>query len=85
MYETFFKNYFIYLRENITSQKGKVIFFLPYPPRGMSSDNFPKGVSGGGLVWFHLKVAVVNLSRWNNGQGTDSLSVQLCQELIAYL
>lgn len=61
-----------------------MIFSLPYPPHGMSLDNLPKGVSRGGLLWFYLKGAVVNSCRWNNGQGTDSLPVQLCRELMVY-
>ena len=77
-----FKSDFSYLKENITSQKGKVIFFLPYPPHGMSLDAFPKGVSSGGLVWFERDSG--DLRRQNNEQGTDLLSVQLCHELIQY-
>lgn len=77
-----FKNYSSYLKENITSQKGKVIFCLPYLPHGMSLDAFPKGVSSGGLVWFERDSG--DLRRQNNEQGTDLLSVQLCHELIQY-
>lgn len=44
----FFKT--TYLKENITSQKGKVIFFLPCPPHDTPLDNFPEGVIV--VVWF---------------------------------
>lgn len=44
-----------------------MIFFLPYPPHGMSLDDFPMVISSSG--WFERDHGV--LRRQKNEQGTD--------------